>query len=569
MTFAGPKSQMEKVYIYDTTLRDGTQGEEVSFSVEDKLKIAQKLDEFGVDYVEGGWPGSNPRDHEFFIRVRKLHLRRAKIAAFGSTRRANKRVDEDPNLAALLAAETPVVTIFGKSWLLHVTRVLSLSEKENLDLIGESVGYLKMQGREVIYDAEHFFDGYKQSPDYALATLRAAQSSGAAVIVLCDTNGGTLPQDISSIIREVKQMIDLPLGIHAHNDSELAVANSVAAVLEGAVQVQGTINGYGERTGNANLCSVIPVLQLKLNIQCVPERSMSELTGLSHFVAGLANLRRNKHLPFVGASSFAHKGGVHVSAVMRAPETYEHINPDLVGNSRRVLVSDLSGRSNITYKAEELGLEIAQDNGLVSRVVDEVKQRELQGYQYEDADGSLELLIRGEMNSAENFFDLEGFKVIVHKPDGATAPVAEALIKVRVGDSVEHTAAEGDGPINALDIALRKALEKFYPEIKTMGLADFKVRVLDGQDGTGAKVRVLITSTKDQMSWNTVGVSTDVIEASWLALVDSVHLCLLRSQTAAGSGRRQKSESAPEGASKRSKRSNDKVAAGLAGPVGV
>ncbi len=520
---------MKRIQLYDTTLRDGTQGEDVSFSVEDKLRIAQRLDAFGVDYIEGGWPGSNPRDLEFFRRARQLRLHHAKIAAFGSTRRAKNRVEEDLNILALLDAETSVVTIFGKSWILHVKQALQISEEENLEIISDSVAYLKSQGREVIYDAEHFFDGFKSDRSYALQTLKTAEAAGAEVLVLCDTNGGTLTHEVAEIVREVKKHIKSEIGIHTHNDCELAVANTLAAVQEGAVHVQGTINGYGERCGNANLCSIIPNLQLKLGYKCVEDEHLRRLTELSHFVSDLANLSHRKHLPFVGQSAFAHKGGVHVSAVMKSPATYEHIEPERVGNQRRVLVSDLSGRSNISYKSAELGIDIERAGEHLQEIVEDIKQKEFEGYRYEDADGSLELLIRRRLNDWQEFFDLEGFKVIIHKESKEEKPVSEALIKVRVGDECEHTAAEGNGPVNALDHALRKALEKFYPQLKEMHLADYKVRVLDGQDGTGAKVRVLITSRNSDASWNTVGVSTDIIEASWKALVDSIYYHLSRS----------------------------------------
>ncbi|HAL56815.1 MAG TPA: citramalate synthase [Bacteroidetes bacterium] len=519
---------MNHIQLYDTTLRDGTQGEDVTFSVEDKLKIVERLDEFGVHYIEGGWPGSNPRDMEFFKRAKDLRLEHAKIAAFGSTRRAKNRVEGDPNICALLEAETPVVTIFGKSWILHVKTALQISEEENVEIIEDSVSFLKSQGRELIYDAEHFFDGYKDDGAYALRTLKAAERAGADVIVLCDTNGGTITEELAAIVQAVRKEIRIPLGIHTHNDCELAVANSVAAVRCGALHVQGTINGYGERCGNANLCSVIPILQLKLGYRCVDERRLQKITELSRFVSEAANLAHRKHLAFVGESAFAHKGGVHVSAVMKSPRTYEHISPEQVGNQRRVLVSDLSGRSNVVYKAQELGIDLNGRSSEVQEIVDDIKLKEFQGYRYEDADGSLELLMKQRLSDWREFFELEGFKVIIHKESREDEPVSEALIKVRVGDEIEHTAAEGNGPVNALDNALRKALEKFYPELREIHLADYKVRVLDGQDGTRAKVRVLITSKNGHETWNTVGVSTDIIEASWKALVDSIYFHLVR-----------------------------------------
>jgi len=528
MTTEQGGAHMQHIALYDTTLRDGTQGEEVSLSVEDKLSIARVLDEFGIDYIEGGWPGSNPRDVEFFLRARSLHLLHAQLAAFGSTRRAKNRVQDDPNISALLAAETPVVTIFGKSWLLHVREALQIGEDENLDIIADSVSHLARHGREVIYDAEHFFDGYKDNRDYALKTLRAALQGGAKIVVLCDTNGGSLPEEVALVVEDVRTAINAAIGIHTHNDGELAVANTLAAVRNGAVHVQGTINGYGERCGNANLCSIIPNLQLKLGYSCVSQQHLARLTNLSKYVADLANLAQGKHLPFVGQSAFAHKGGVHVSAVMKNNHTYEHIEPEVVGNRRRVLVSDLSGRSNVAYKAHELGIHLEDNSPATQRIVDEIKTREHDGYHYEDADGSLELLIKQKLDTWQEFFSLDGFKVIIHKESSDAAPVSEALIKVRVGREVEHTAAEGDGPVNALDNALRKALEKFYPALKNVVLSDYKVRVLDGFDGTGARVRVLITSRDDESSWNTVGVSNNIIEASWKALVDSIYFYLLK-----------------------------------------
>lgn len=517
---------MSQIFLYDTTLRDGTQGEDVAFSVEDKLRIAQMLDEFGVHYIEGGWPGSNPRDMEFFRRIRDVTLQHARIAAFGSTRRSQYRPEDDPNLKALIEANTPVVTIFGKTWLLHVNDALQITDTENLAIIEESVAYLKAQGKEVVYDAEHFFDGYKGSSEYALQTLLAAQDAGADVVVLCDTNGGTLTDEVAAIVREVRGRLNVPLGIHTHNDGELAVANTLAAVREGAVHVQGTINGYGERCGNANLCSVIPNLQLKLGYRCVSDSQLQHLTELSRAVSELANLPPRKHLAYVGASAFAHKGGVHVSAVMKNPQTYEHIAPERVGNQRRVLVSDLSGRSNVIYKARELGIDGVEPH--VQSVVENIKQNEFRGYSYEDADGSLEVLIKRQTRQWHEFFELQGFKVITHKESNGAESVSEALIKVRVGDQVEHTAAEGNGPVNALDNALRKALGKFYPALTDMQLADYKVRVIDGQDGTRATVRVLVTSKSGPKTWNTVGVSTNIIEASWQALVDSISYHLMK-----------------------------------------
>jgi len=519
---------MKQIILYDTTLRDGTQGEDVSFSVEDKLRVLQRLDEFGIHYVEGGWPGSNPRDIEFFNRAKELKLKHTKLTAFGSTRRAKNKAKDDPNLKALIDAKTPAVTIFGKSWLLHVHKALNVSDEENLEIITDSIAFLKSAGLEVIYDAEHFFDGYKHSRDYALSTLKAAREAGADTIVLCDTNGGSLPHEISEIVTDVCKNIKVPIGIHAHNDSELAVANTIVAVQSGATHVQGTINGFGERCGNANLCSIIPNLQLKLGYNCVSPEQLKQLTAVSHYVSELANLAPRKNLPYVGQSAFAHKGGVHVNAVMKDPTTYEHVSPEVVGNKRRVLVSDLSGKSNIMFKAKELGIELDEKKANVRDIVEDIKQKEFEGYRYEDADGSLELLIKKRMEGWKKFFELGGFKVMIHKESDEEEPVSDALIKVKVGDEIELTAAEGDGPVNALDNALRKALEKFYPQLKNMVLDDYKVRVIDGQAGTAAKVRVLITSRDAHASWNTVGVSPNIIEASWRALVDSIYFYLMK-----------------------------------------
>jgi 2-isopropylmalate synthase len=522
---------MQQISLYDTTLRDGTQGEDVSFSAEDKIKIAKRLDSFGVTYIEGGWPGSNPKDMEFFERARDTKFAHSKIAAFGSTRRAKNPVEKDANIRALLDAQTPVVTIFGKSWLLHVKQALQISPEENLTIIADSVAYLKKHGKEVIYDAEHFFDGYKQDKAYAVQTLQAAGKSGAEILVLCDTNGGTLPWEVAEIVHEVKKSVSTPLGIHAHNDSETAVASTLLAVREGCIHVQGTINGYGERCGNANLCSIIPDLQLKMGYRCVSDEQLLHLTGVSRYVSELANMKHQKNLPFVGESAFAHKGGVHVSAVMKTALTYEHIVPEAVGSIRRVLISDLSGRSNIIFKAKELGVQLDEKSPAVQKIVDEIKEMEHCGYSYEDAEGSFELMVKRHTGEMKHFFDLERFKVSIQKDSLEKDARSEALIKIRVGNETEITAAEGDGPINALDKALRKALEKFYPELSQIHLTDYKVRVLDTQNATAAKVRVLIETKNDESSWNTVGVSPDVVEASWKALVDSISYHLLKHRT--------------------------------------
>lgn len=513
---------MQHVFLYDTTLRDGTQGEEVSLSAEDKVKIAHHLDDFGVDYIEGGWPGSNPKDMEFFEKMKSVRLRHAKLAAFGSTCKASSTPAADANVNQLLEASTPTVTIFGKSWDMHVTAALGTTKERNLEIISETVKYLKDHDKEVIYDAEHFFDGYKSNPEYAIETIKAAAAGGADAIVLCDTNGGSMPDEVSRITIAAGKAVATPIGIHAHNDSELAVANSLSAVAAGAVQVQGTINGLGERCGNANLCSIIPNLQLKMNIEVMPAARLKMLTELSRFVSEVANLQPRKNLPYVGQSAFAHKGGVHVSAVMKSARTYEHVDPEVVGNIRRVLVSDLSGKSNVLYKAERLGIKIADNNGKATKIVNELKALESQGYVFEDADASLEILIRKDTGEVEIPFELEALHIIIEKNDNAGLAHTEAVIKLRVGDRIEHTAAEGNGPVNALDNALRKALLQFYPQLAETKLSDYKVRVVDAGEGTSAKVRVLIETTDGESEWSTVGVSENIIEASWQALVDSI-----------------------------------------------
>ena len=477
----------QKIFIYDTTLRDGTQGEEVSFSVEDKIKIAYRLDAFGVDYIEGGWPGSNPKDMGFFEQMKNAKLHHAKLAAFGSTCRPSLNPQSDESVVQLVNAGTPVVTIFGKSWDMHVTQALGTTQERNLEIIFDSVKYLRENGKEVVYDAEHFFDGYKSNPDYALKTIRAAESAGADFIVLCDTNGGTLPHEVEAVVKAASQTVKTPLGIHAHNDSELAVANSLAAVRAGCVHIQGTINGFGERCGNANLCSIIPNLQLKMGFSIVPASTLKTLAELSRFVSEVANLQPRKNLPYVGQSAFAHKGGVHVSAVMKSARTYEHIEPELVGNSRRVLVSDLSGKSNVLYKAEELGIDLSGRNGQATAIVNKLKSLENDGYVFEDADASLELLIRKDTGEVEIPFELEALRIIIEKKANEGVSHTEAVIKLRVGNKVEHTAAEGNGPVNALDNALRKALLQFYPQLSETKLSDYKVRVVDGSDGTPQK----------------------------------------------------------------------------------
>ena len=514
------------VELYDTTLRDGAQGEDVSFTVEDKLRISEKLDELGIHYIEGGWPGSNPKDDEFFKRGLSLH--HAKLVAFGSTRRRGISADRDKQLAALLKAKTSVITIFGKSWDLHVREALHASLEENLEIISDSIQFLKKNSEEVIYDAEHFFDGYKANPEYALKTIRIAHEAGADRIVLCDTNGGTLPSEISSILSTVISQLSASYGIHCHNDAELAVANSLAAVEAGATQIHGTVNGIGERCGNANLVSIIPNLKLKLKIDCVSEEQLKKLREISRFVYELANQKPFSHQPYVGDSAFAHKGGVHVSAILKNRETYEHMEPELVGNRRRVLVSDLAGQSSILYKAKEFGIDLKPADPAAKKIVREVKDLENKGYQFEGAEASFEILMKRALKKYRPFFKLVGFRVIDAKGSGKKSPHAEAKIDIEVDGKKEHTSAQGVGPVNALDHALRKALERFYPRIKEVELVDYKVRVLPAGRGTASQVRVLIESRDETDKWGTVGVSQNIIEASWQALVDSLEYKLLK-----------------------------------------
>ncbi len=518
---------MNMIKLYDTTLRDGSQMEGISFSFEDKLKIAQRLAELGIHYIEGGWPGSNPKDVVFFKKVKDLKLGAAKITAFGSTRRAGISAGKDKNLKALLEAETETVTIFGKTWDLHVKYALQTTEAENLKMIFDSVKFLKSKKREVIYDAEHFFDGFKGSPDYALKTLQAAFEAGADNISLCDTNGGTLTGEMEEIIHLVKDEIKVPLGIHNHNDSDLAVANSLIAVKNGCVLVQGTINGYGERCGNANLCSIIANLKVKMKINCISDEQLQTLTEVSRYVGEIANMIPFDHQPFVGHSAFAHKAGIHVSAMARHSQTYEHFNPGLVGNERRILVSELSGKTTILTKLKELNVDFSKHSKKAEKILEQIKDLEHQGYQFEGAEASFELLVRRSIGEHKKFFDLEGFRVIVWK-DQQGQMFSEAIIKLSVNGQKEHTAAEGDGPVNALDNALRKALDKFYPALKEMSLTDFKVRVISAKSGTAAKVRVFIESKDNKDEWGTVGVSENVIEASWQALVDSIEYKLTK-----------------------------------------
>jgi len=524
------ESKVTMLELYDTTLRDGAQAEDVSFSVEDKLRIALKLDELGVQFIEGGWPGANPKDIEFFRVVKSTPLSQATVVAFGSTRKASNPVQSDSNLQALLSAETNTVTLFGKSWTFHVTEALGTTLSKNVELIGDSIEYLRSHGRRVFFDAEHFFDGFKSDPDYALQTMRKAAEAGADRIILCDTNGGSMPWEIREIFEAVKRDCTVPLGIHAHNDAEMGVANSLVAVEAGAIQVQGTINGIGERCGNANLCSILANLELKMNRPVLGNGRLAQLRNVSNYVAEVANLLPYKRQPYVGETAFAHKGGVHIDAVQKNPITYEHIQPELVGNDRRVLISDNSGRSAVLKKIESLGITLEKESPQVQALLSSLKNLEFEGYQFEGAEGSFELLIRKAVGNHTPSFELLGCRIIVEKRQAHETPISEVTIMVKVGDVVEHTAAIGDGPVNALDHALRKALEKFYPQLKEVKLLDYKVRVLSGSLGTGSKVRVLIESGDHKEKWSTVGVSENIIEASWQALADSIEYKLLRSK---------------------------------------
>jgi 2-isopropylmalate synthase len=562
---------MAQVYIYDTTLRDGAQGEGVSFSLEGKLKVAQRLDELGIPYVEGGWPGSNAKDAEFFRRARTLPLKQARLAAFGSTRRARIPCEADPQVQMLLDAQTPVVTIVGKTWDLHVRHVLETTLEENLAMIGDTVRYCKAQGRQVFYDAEHYFDGYKANPDYALATVRAACQAGADCVILCETNGGALPWEVEEIVRATGQHLESrghgqetgpsggqetgpsggqetdpsgrhgqetgpsggqetgpsgfsALGIHTHDDAGLAVANALAAVRAGCVQVQGTVNGYGERVGNCNLCTLIPDLQLKLGIECLSAENLRRLTELSRFVSETANLAPNPRQPYVGASAFAHKGGIHVAAILKVAESYQHVDPGLVGNEKRVLVSELAGRGNLVYKAQEFGLDTNQAE--VRQVLVQIKELESRGFYFEGAEASVELMLRRQRPGYRPPFELIDFTVVVEHRRGRGI-FAEATVKVKVKEEIAHTVAEGNGPVNALDRALRKALLPHYPRLADVQLADYKVRILDSEAATAATTRVTIDTRNDHRAWSTVGSSTNIIEASWQALADSMEYALL------------------------------------------
>lgn len=516
---------MEKIQIFDTTLRDGEQGEGISFTVEDKLKIVRLLDELGVDYIEGGWPGSNPKAIEFFKAVRKLKLKNAHIAAFGSTCRHGKPAKDDRNLQLLIEAETPVVVIFGKTWDLHVTDALKISLKENLKIVEDSIKFLKSHKRKVFFDAEHFFDGYKHNPEYSLEVLRTAAAAGADMLVLCDTNGGSIFYEIEQIVAAVKSQLKTPLGIHVHNDSDNAVANSLAAVRSGAIQVQGTINGYGERCGNANLCSIIPNLQLKMGRKVLSAKQLTMLTTTAHHISEIANLMPNNQAAFVGFSAFAHKAGIHVSAVQKNAMTYEHIKPELVGNTQRVLVSEQSGVSNLLYKAQKMNVDLKKDDPAVKVLLEKVKIMEHAGYQFEEGEASFELLVRKALGKHKPLFELISYHVNTERLKGQK--LAEATVKLIIRGKEVHMVADASGPVAALDLALRKALMDDYPQIKNIALTDYRVRVLDSKDGTDAKVRVIIESRDAKDTWGTVGVSTDVVDASWEALVDSIEYRLV------------------------------------------
>jgi 2-isopropylmalate synthase len=520
---------MTDIKILDTTLRDGAQGESISLSLDDKLAVARRLDDFGIPYIEAGWPASNPKDAEFFAAAASLKLRAARLVAFGATRHKHRRAEEDENLRGLAAAKTPAVSVFGKTWDFHVREALQATLEENLAMIVDSVRYLKAHGKETIFDAEHFFDGYKTNPNYALETLRAAEQAGADWIALCDTNGGSLPDEIEGAVRRVRAALRAPLGIHAHDDGGLAVANTLAAVRAGCTMVHGTINGIGERCGNANLCAVIPDLQLKMGRRCVPPDKLQHLTDLARFFSEVANVVPPATQPFVGDSAFAHKAGMHVSAVARNVRCYEHVDPKAVGNVRRVLVSELAGGATLAMKARDLHLPdlLDQDQKLARRVLNRVKELESRGYHFEGAEASFALLVHREAGLFQPYFHLIGFRVLVERnADGS--PRTEATIRIKVDGMEEHTAAEGDGPVNALDLALRKGLVKFYPTIQDVHLSDYKVRVINPERGTEAKVRVLVTCRDSHGSWNTLGVSENLLEASWQALADSVQFKLLR-----------------------------------------
>ena len=516
---------MPQVFLYDTTLRDGTQREDISLSIEDKLTIVRRLADFGFHYIEGGWPGSNPKDAEFFSRAAKLNLGTAKLAAFGSTRLKHTQCEQDANLQALLGAATPAVTLVGKSWDLHVSQVLSTTPEENLAMIRDSVAYMKSKGREVIFDAEHFFDGFTANPEFALATLEAASRAGADWLVLCETNGGSLPWQVEEIVRAVKQRIPTPLGVHCHNDSGCAVANSLAAVRGGCQQVQGTINGYGERVGNANLVTILANLQLKMNCNVVSPERLRELTQLSRYVAEVVNLKLDEHTPYCGHSAFAHKGGIHVAAMLKSRDSYQHIDPALVGNEMRSVISELSGRGNIIFQAQAMGIELNREDA--QRVLNHIKHLEHEGFTFEAAEASVELMLHRSRPNYVHPFELIDFFVITERRQ-SRGLLSEATVKIKVGEEIKFTAAEGKGPVNALASALNKALTGDYPILETVRLTDYKVRILDSTTGTASATRVLIDFKSGTESWTTVGASPNIIEASWRALSDSMEYALIR-----------------------------------------
>ena len=517
---------MRQVIAYDSTLRDGAQAQGVSFTVEDKLKIVQRLDDLGIGYIEAGNPGSNPKDLAFFEQVTALQLKSAKIIAFGSTRKVGATAAEDRNLQSLLLANTSAVAIFGKSWDYQVTDILRTSLEENLNMISDTIGFLKSKEKEVVFDAEHFFDGYKANPNYAMQTLEAAVKAGADVLCLCDTNGGTFPDEISRVTKAVVDTFDVQIGIHCHNDCEMAVANSVAAVQAGASQVQGTINGIGERCGNANLCAIIPNLQLKLGMACIPPENMAALTSAARYVNEIANMPFNEKAPYVGNDAFSHKGGMHIDAVSKNPMSYEHINPETIGNVRHILVSEVAGRSALLSKINAVDTSLNKDSPDTKRILEHLKSLEHDGYQFESAESSFELLVQRLLGKHQPFFTLKEYKVSTQ--ESSTGLSSSASIRIAVGDQEETATAEGEGSVNALDKAVRKALERFYPAIQNMKLVDYKVRVLDSDKATAAKVRVLIESSDQRMAWTTVGVSTDIIEASWHAMCDAIEYKLMR-----------------------------------------
>jgi len=518
----------KKIFVYDTTLRDGAQAAKISLTADDKLVIAKKLDELGVDYIEGGWPvkGVNEKDLDFFKKAKKLKLKNAKLVSFGSTRRVKNNVHQDPFLNTLLEADTPAITIFGKTWDLHVLKVLNTTHEENLKIIKESVEYLKNRKKEIIFDAEHFFDGFRENPEYALMCLKAAEEGGADWITLCDTNGGTTVSEMDRITKNVVENIDIPLGIHTHNDSELAVANSVIAVNNGITQVQGTMNGFGERCGNANLVSILPILTLKMDYETIPKKNFKKLTETAHFVYEIANITPNDSQPFVGKNAFSHKAGVHADAVMKEQTSYEHIAPVEVGNQRQILMSDQAGMASLLYKAGKLGIRLKREDEKTKELIVAIKKKEAAGFEFEGADASLELFIKNHISGKKQSFELEGYKVIVEEHRGEI--FTEATVKIKVKGEVAHTVAEGNGPVNALDYALRKAISKFYKKIDEIRLVDFKVRVIEGSSGTGAKVKVFIESSDKSDVWTTVGVSENMIEASWMALVDSMEYKIMK-----------------------------------------